>query len=262
MRPHLVEHNLHIVLPTVDRQHSILFGHHHTILPKGTVAAIGTMLTAPELVAIALSPIQPGLLAGMVVGDMFARCLFHPLCGDNLLALPNALLQIHLPKAGDLVGLDAQAPAAHVDPLGAAFPGGVGDAQWLKEARGQIFEQCQSGQLLHNCRAHIGGRAVVDKEAARCFVDGGMQKCLDPIAISLWRSKPVASTACPVDIESRWRTFIAARLLLTLPGNSSGKKEITGVVYAQVCPSATASPTAVEAKLLLSEKSTCGCSGA
>jgi len=59
---------------------------------------------------------------------------------------------------------------------------------------------------------------------------------------------------------NRWRTRIAARFLLTRRGAFSGKNLRTRSSTARR-PSATAKPTAVEVKLLVSEKSMCGISG-
>jgi hypothetical protein len=56
----------------------------------------------------------------------------------------------------------------------------------------------------------------------------------------------------PVDIISRSRTRIAFRLLLAFVGASSGKNFRTSSSMLSL-PSATANPTAVEVKLLLSE---------
>ena len=67
------------------------------------------------------------------------------------------------------------------------------------------------------------------------------------------------SVCCPVDMRSRSLTRIALRLLLGSAGASSGKNLSTSSSRLSF-PSAMASPTAVEVKLLLSEYSECGAS--
>ena len=62
------------------------------------------------------------------------------------------------------------------------------------------------------------------------------------------------SVWCPVDMRSRSLRRIAFRLALGSAGASSGKNFRTGSSTLSF-PSATASPTAVEVKLLLSENS-------
>ena len=62
----------------------------------------------------------------------------------------------------------------------------------------------------------------------------------------------MSSSCWPVDIVSRSRTRIARRLALGSAGAESGKKPSTGSSTVSL-PSATARPTAVDVKLLLSE---------
>src|SRR5438132_8835231 len=67
----------------------------------------------------------------------------------------------------------------------------------------------------------------------------------------------IGSDWCPVDMRSRSLSRIALRLLLGSAGASSGKNFSTGSSTLSL-PSATAKPTAVEVKLLLSEYRACG----
>src|SRR4051812_4396 len=65
------------------------------------------------------------------------------------------------------------------------------------------------------------------------------------------------SVCCPVDIRSRSLTRIALRFAPGSAGASSGRNFSTGSSTLSF-PSATASPTAVDVKLLLSEYNECG----
>src|SRR5258705_11728556 len=66
-----------------------------------------------------------------------------------------------------------------------------------------------------------------------------------------------ASEICPVLMRRRSRTRSARRLADGADGASAGKNDSTGA-STESLPSATASPTAVGGKLLLSEYSMCG----
>jgi hypothetical protein len=67
-----------------------------------------------------------------------------------------------------------------------------------------------------------------------------------------WVTTGVASLGMPTDIVRRCSTFSAARFALLVGGTCPGKKSTT---LSDKCslPAATANPTAVEVKLLLSE---------
>src|SRR5262249_22990797 len=69
------------------------------------------------------------------------------------------------------------------------------------------------------------------------------------------------SAWCPVDMRSRSLRRMALKVALGSAGAASGKNLRTGSSTLSF-PSATASPTAVEVKLLLREKSECGDSAA
>ena len=71
----------------------------------------------------------------------------------------------------------------------------------------------------------------------------------------------MSSARWPVDILSRSRTRMEARFLVGVAGAWSGNI-LTSVSSRLSFPSETASPTAVDVKLLLSEKRTCGSSAA
>ena len=148
-----------------DGQHGVLLGHDDAVLPEGAIAAVDAgRLAAPELEAVALRPI--GIRVRAIV-DLLGGGLLDPVRGDELLPLPLPLLQIELPEAGDIFGGDAQPPAAKVDAVGVALPGGALDAERLEQARGEVVEQGLPGQLLHDGGEHEAGRGVVDRNGCR-----------------------------------------------------------------------------------------------
>jgi hypothetical protein len=95
------------------------------------------MTAAPELVAIALHPID--LLVRAIV-DLARGCLGHPGCRYDLPAVPHALLQTQLPEARDAFRRGAQPEAASIDAARAGFPGCLFNAQRLKQTRLEVVE--------------------------------------------------------------------------------------------------------------------------
>src|SRR5688500_12263460 len=101
MLPDLVQHGLHVLHATDHGQHRVLLWHDDTELTEGTVTAIGIVLAAPELIAIADHPIGVGLSVAIVGSGLC--CISDPFLWYEALALPQSILQIHLTKAGDLL---------------------------------------------------------------------------------------------------------------------------------------------------------------
>ena len=181
--PHDVQHGLHIGHATGDRQDRILVGHDDAILAECAIAAIAVVSAAPELVTIALLPVRIVVQIVAPIRDLFAGGRFDPAFGNQLLAVPQTFLQIELTELGDVLSLDAQPPAASVDPTRASFPSRIFDAQWLEQTRVQILQQRHAGNLLQDSRAHICGHAVVEKVGAGRMLDRMGQKDARPVVI-------------------------------------------------------------------------------
>src|SRR5439155_26181899 len=135
MLPGRIQHRLHVGHSAGDGEHGALVRHHDAELAEGTVAPVGTMPAAPELVAVPLRPVA-GL--ARAVGDLLTGRLRHPLLGHELAPFPLALLQIELAEPRDVLRLDAEAPSPFIDAARAALPGRVLDAERIKEARVQV----------------------------------------------------------------------------------------------------------------------------
>ena len=80
--------------------------------------------------------------------------------GEYLPALPDPFLQIHLSELRQALGLDAQAPAPHIDAPRTHLPGWALDAQRSEQAGLEVIKNLLSCDLLHNSRKHIRGSAV------------------------------------------------------------------------------------------------------
>ena len=107
--PDEVEDGLHVLEAASDGQHGILVGKDDAVLPKRSVAAIGPMAAAPELVTVALIPVA---LRVATVGGLPGSRGLDPFLGHELFPQPLALLQIELAETGDVLGADTQAIAA------------------------------------------------------------------------------------------------------------------------------------------------------
>src|SRR5258706_184851 len=100
-----IEAGLHIFDAAGDGHDGVLVGHDEAILAEGAVAAIGVVPAAPELETVALIPIALRVAA---VGGLFGGGHRDPFRGEQLLAIPAAVLQIKLAELGDVLGADAQ----------------------------------------------------------------------------------------------------------------------------------------------------------
>ena len=169
------------------------------ILAKGAVAAVGVVPAAPELVAVAHAPVGGALRVAVV--RMGGRGLGDPRCRHRLLARPDAALQVHLAKAGDVLELDMEPGAAEVDAARVALPGGVLDPQRVKEAGAKVGEQRLARQLRDDGREHVGGGGVVDKPRAGLPFDREAQKRPRPVGFGIVLGRQVA--AAPEDALRR-----------------------------------------------------------
>ncbi len=256
--PHQVQHRLHVAHAAGDGDDGVLLGHHDAVLAEGPVAAVDAVAAAPELVAVALVPVARRVAA---VRDLARGGRRHPLGGQEALAAPLALLQVELAEAGDVLGRHRQAEPAEGNALRGRVPRRVADAQRLEEARPQVVEERRAAHLLDDRGEHVASPACCRRSACRaCGPRAGRGRPASGTrpgpCTGTARSRPRgARSTC----ASRSRTRIAFRFSLGSAGASSGKNEST-VSSRLSFPSAIARPTAVEVKLLLSEKSTCGSS--
>ena len=145
-------------------------------------------------------------------------------------------------------------------PVRRLLPGRPLDAERLEQPRAEVVEQPLPGDLLHQRREHVRARGVVDEERAR---------------LVLHRLRRNAATQSPrsgtplrgvLGVPGRHRQQVPhphpPQVLVRRPpaprrrsGPAPGRRPSSS-------PSATANPTAVDVKLLLSEKSSCSRSGA
>ena len=215
------------------------------ILAERAVAAIGAVAAAPELVAVALVPVALRVAA---VGGLPGGGRFDPRGGHELLALPLAFLQIQLAEPRDVLGADAQAVAAGRDALRAGLPGRVLDPQGLEQSRLQVIEHGHAGHLLDDGREHVGGRGVVEEVSPRLEGDGMRQEGLGPGLLRRARRLGLMPRGHAEQVAHPHCLQVVAGL----GGASSGKNLSTSSSRLSF-PSAMASPTAVEVKLLLKE---------
>ena len=143
-------------------------------------------------------------------------------------------------------------------PCGLGVPRRVLDPERLEEARPQVVEHAScpspSARSPRACRSPACCRRSACPACAR---PGSARNSLGRLSSESNGKRSIASACWPVDIVSRSRTRIAFRLSLGSAGASSGNAAST-VSSRLSLPSAIARPTAVDVKLLLSEKSTCG----
>src|SRR5690606_22606588 len=100
-------------------------------------APVRAVAGPPELVAVALLPVAPGVAA---VRGLEPRRRLDPRLGDELAAVPAPFLEVELPELGDVLGPHAQAVAAEGDPLRALAPVRVVDPQGLEQPGAEVVE--------------------------------------------------------------------------------------------------------------------------
>ncbi len=232
-------------VPAVIAMTASCFGKTNTVLSKSAIASIMPAAATPELVTVTLCPIAFGILS---IGDLARRGCLNPLGWNQLLSVPHAFLQVQLPELSDIFGSNIEAIATEANSLRAVSPSRFFDAQWLEQTWFEVVEYGLAGLLLNDSGQHVGRWRVVHEVFAWSVNDGLSQKALVQMALGPRR----ASLVCPVDIVSKSRTRIALRFSLASDGTSSGKK-LTTRSSTLSFPSATARPTAVDVKLLLSE---------
>ena len=152
----------------------------------------------------------------------------------------------------------AQAESAHRHALLARLPRRVRDAERFEQPRAQIIEHRLAGHLLHDRRQHVAGGRVVDEERPRLVRDRPRQEGFAR------RSRPTGTGISGYPRRDGRSTSSADRARASpsgwcsaAAGASSGKNFSTGSSTVSL-PSATARPTAVDVKLLLSENIMCG----
>ena len=129
----------------------VLFGQDDGILPKGAVTPEGLMLAAPELVTVTLEPVVrlfgPRWFCGIGLLNLERGGFPHPFGGQELLAVPLALLQVELAELRQAFGRDAQTPATRIDAERTGLPGHARDAKGLKQLRSQVVDDFLAGDL-------------------------------------------------------------------------------------------------------------------
>ncbi len=88
--PHKVQFGLHVPEIGRDGDHGVPVGHNDYELAVRTVGTEGSVAATPHLIAIALGPIAFGIVA---VGYLPRRSLGYPTFGQQLLAVPDTVLQ-------------------------------------------------------------------------------------------------------------------------------------------------------------------------
>ena len=130
-RDQYVPNNLHGVFGRYafagDRNHGILLRQYHAVLAECTVRPVPAGRVEPKLVPVTITPAA----VVFAVINMFCRCLCHPVAADNLVAVPNTILEIKLPEFGDVFGRHPQVGSAHVDALPVSAPGSVNNIQGI-----------------------------------------------------------------------------------------------------------------------------------
>ena len=99
--PDDIEDALEIADATGGSHNQLAGGVDDAELPEGAIAAEGMVPATPELEAVALFPV--GFLVH-VIADLFAGSHGDPFGGDDLLALPLALLEVQLAEFGNVFG--------------------------------------------------------------------------------------------------------------------------------------------------------------
>ncbi len=126
---------------------------------------------APEQVAVAL----------LAVFHLLGSALLHPGGGEELPAVPQAVLQVELPKGVQLGKGEKQAARPKGVALGVHLPGGAGDAQVVEQPGRQVRDQVTTSPALHQHARQIGPYIVVNKAAARLVDKGQGEGQLHPV---------------------------------------------------------------------------------
>ena len=186
---------------------SILFRQDKDVLAVGTVGPEGIVAAAPHLVTVALEPVTAvGVHAqGAHLLEVQARRggrdlvrghLFHPVGGNDLLAVESATAQDAKPHPGQVLQLQIQSPAAGVDAGRAFQPLGMVDAERLPQAGVQIIDNLLSRHLLNGGRKDIGPQAVVTVAVTGFVLERPLHEAPDPVTVSTadgtGRIRPVA----------------------------------------------------------------------
>ena len=139
------------------------------------VGAEAVFRTAPEQIAVAV-----GI---PVIFHLFSGTFPDPVRGQQLPAVPAAVLQ---PEHAQLVKFgnrQEQAAGAEDHALGVYFPDGSADAQRFEKTGRQIVQQMAAGPPLHQDAGQIGAHVVVDKAGARFVGKGNGKGGLDPVRL-------------------------------------------------------------------------------
>lgn len=107
-------------------------------LPVLPVCPSSVLLAAPEQVPIAMG----------AVFHLFGGALCNPVGGEQLFPVPAPLLQVEQPKGVQLRKGEEQPARPKGIAQGIHFPGGAGDAQVVKQARGQVGGKVAPGPAL------------------------------------------------------------------------------------------------------------------
>ena len=99
------------------------------------------MPTAPKQVTIALFPVA-------VAGGLARHGRPNPRLAEDAFAVQHTFLQVELAEAGNVLGLDPQAPTNDGNALRALLPAAAIYPQALKEARLEVIDDMVTRRLL------------------------------------------------------------------------------------------------------------------
>ncbi len=161
VRPHLVEHALHVRALRGHRHHRVRLGQDQRELAVRAGGAV-PMPADPELEAVPLPPVRIGIGGG----HLRPGGLGDPLGRQQLFALPDAVVQVELSQLGDGLG-------GRVEPQVGCFVAGVvapppvrADAQRLEQPGPQEVGQRAAAHLPDDRGERGRARLVVGEERA------------------------------------------------------------------------------------------------
>ena len=136
-----------------------------------------------------LLPAHPDLPAVVVVAIVFRRLdmgfggLLQKMPGNQLPAVPLAVVHYQLAQLGQILRPHIQAPTALFHALGTGFPVKIGDSHGGKQTRGQKFRQGLTGEPVNQDRQNVGVEAVVLEFAGGIGQTGGEEEAPHPAGL-------------------------------------------------------------------------------
>jgi hypothetical protein len=154
---------LHIAEFCLNCKYHIVFRENHAELTESTVAAEAFTGIAPELEAVAGTPVGSAVYG--IVG--YGRgCVFHPFFRKETLALPHTFVDVEKTELDDIVGADVESAAAFVCAVENAVPADIGDFEREEELHSEVVDQLHAGDLFDNAGKEAGGAGVIGKVGA------------------------------------------------------------------------------------------------